>query len=382
MSSERGKRRHDVHGRHTVATVDEIDKVRKFDKRRRKGKYSGDPTAAHDILQEETSVYKSRDYIRGIDGSIQTVIGPFPGELIPDIERYVDDIVENGIPQIEEETGLELTFASTTRLGEDGSREFALFVDIGNQRKENPDRAEVANKLEELVLQQQEDNRSKTIIARNISSHPGGILSAFGDNPQIVALADELAFPYRSRQGEQGFASRKRRASSRMLEIIAYEQDLFHQNDAEEGITVLDTQRTLEFYRTRFPNANAVEHEFGLTGIDGITIPDFLIVQNNTIQTVVEVTSHDDLEYFAQKYEAFDRAKKSRRHGELYTGANLAFIVPGDYPRDVATSVVNRFDDTMIGILQNVNMPDINRLIDVLYMDAKDRGDVFGARTA
>jgi hypothetical protein len=239
----------------------------------------------------------------------------------------------------------------------------ALVFDFSQARRENPNKFELRAKLGDLVADQRVDDQKNEGKFPGVINDPDILVQVYQRDPRIVTIAEALRKP--ATYDNFSHVDRRRRALSRMLEIIAYDQELRGHSDPEEGVTVLNSERTLAFYQSRFPQASVIQHEFGLGGLSGISIPDYLVVDNNAVQAKIEVTSHKEMEYFDAKYDVF--TKDRRRQPALFGNATLVFLVPNNFPKFLSQEVLQRLDDpyVMFAILENIHQLHVEQILDL-----------------
>lgn len=94
--------------------------------------------------------------------------------------------------------------------------------------------------------------------------------------------------------------------------------------------TLISPKRTLFLYGRLYPNRVIKENPLGLDSINGISVPDGLIinVHNGTgrIEAVCEYTSHGDYEYFRNKVDGYEIHKE--HFPVLFENSHLLFFIP------------------------------------------------------
>ncbi len=99
----------------------------------------------------------------------------------------------------------------------------------------------------------------------------------------------------------------------------------------QTGFSVLLSQeRTSEFYKTLYPDAKEVQWPYGITSLQGISVPDGLLVEEHdgdkSILAVVEYTLTGSSHYLEEKFHAVCIAKD--RFPTLFSDASLLFVMP------------------------------------------------------
>lgn len=191
------------------------------------------------------------------------------------------------------------------------------------------------------------------------------ILSFYLSDERTMSIARELnspIFPYAELVERPG--SREFHAACRMMEILAFD---IKQNDlrknGEEGEVLLDTDLTLDFYKSLHPESYINIEEFGLGGIDGVSVPDFLSVNEGKIQSVIEVTASKKQWYFDKKYKSFDLSR--RKNPDVFRNTNLTFIVSARFPREIKERIAEMpYADIME--TENLNIDDLSLLLQIL----------------
>jgi len=97
--------------------------------------------------------------------------------------------------------------------------------------------------------------------------------------------------------------------------------------------TLLSPEKTLEFYKKLYPTKPEVKHIFRLTSLDGISVPDgMLIEERGDIEYVIaicEYTLAGNEQKFKAKDTGFSIDKKNFE--QLFGDANLLFVMPKGY---------------------------------------------------
>src|SRR3989338_6289744 len=93
---------------------------------------------------------------------------------------------------------------------------------------------------------------------------------------------------------------------------------------------LLSPERTFEFYKKLYPSRDVVKHRFRLDSLEGISVPDGIVVEEHDgvehIVAVCEYTLARSKQIFGNKYEGLDI---ERRHfSQLFADAYLLFVVP------------------------------------------------------
>lgn len=191
-----------------------------------------------------------------------------------------------------------------------------------------------------------------------------GILSFYLADERTMSVAHELnspIFPYTEYRSP---ASRDFHAACRMMEILAFD---IKQNDlkknGEEGEVLLDTDLTLDFYKSLYPENYINIEEFGFGGIDGVSVPDFLSVNEGRINSVIEVTASKKQWYFDKKYKSFYLSR--RKKPDIFRNANLTFIVSNHFPKQIKEKIVE-MPYAYVMETENLNIDDLSSLLQEL----------------
>lgn len=294
------------------------------------------------------------------------VVSKTPSPSSATSDEITGHIARNSSDKLKSVFGQDAVAYHAFESGENGTPNRVIFpIDASTHRKENPDLDAVKKKLLELVqIQQAEDANCKNRKPKLGSQEDNiQLISAYHQDPRFFDLVHELLYPNPQLFVGDDYPTRRRRAMSRIFELIAYDQEFWRINDEEDGALVLDSDKTLKFYHVRFPYDNITHYEFGLAGIYGIGVPDFIIVRDGVIKTVAEVTSAANPNYFHKKFTSFQRAKDSEEHGILYTDANLAFVVTDDLSRKRAQAFARQFKGVEANPIEGIRIADIKILM-------------------
>lgn len=106
-------------------------------------------------------------------------------------------------------------------------------------------------------------------------------------------------------------------------------------NEAAKAETVLSPGNTLEFYEFLFPGRRVINNAFSLGAINGISVPDGLLVDDDFIvRKVYEYTANGMPDYYREKTRHFEGRK--RDFPDIFGESELRFIRPlndNDFPK-------------------------------------------------
>lgn len=117
---------------------------------------------------------------------------------------------------------------------------------------------------------------------------------------------------------------------------------------------VLSSSRVLTLYEKLYPGHSRINQPFGQTSLDGISVPDMMVVKKNCeIDTIYEATLQRNQNYFLKKVHGLQQSKIA--HPDIFGYSNLGIIIPKrkfelDDGEDELQTLAHFFGVTMPGL--------------------------------
>lgn len=188
-----------------------------------------------------------------------------------------------------------------------------------------PTDSEITDLLHDLVVEQREELEEQSLLTSLDSGK--SILSWFEESDSFRQIYEQAMEYHLMPHTDEKLGQFRRRFAGRLYEDLAFS---FLTSIEYPSRIVLSPKRTLAFYQRLYLDSDVIEEGFGLDSLEGIFVPDGLVVEEQgsveRIVAVSEYTVRGDEGYFKRKLRGF--SSESEEYPQLFDDAYLLFVVP------------------------------------------------------